>query len=139
MAAFSFPHHPVLLDPVLLPNNSPIIKNMSGLLMDHQIQEGNCLSQFFPSDDCAHGTPFERSCSTKVADLSDHDINNDENSVTKKHIMISTDSSTVVDNNKLESGEQVTQKVTTMDRKRRINRYGSSSNSTQSKVKLVFS
>ncbi|EXB54917.1 hypothetical protein L484_008847 [Morus notabilis] len=106
---------------------------MSGLLMDPQIQEGNCLSQFFPSDDCVHGTPFERSCSTKVADLSDHDINNDENSVTKKHIMISTDSSTVVDNSKLESGEQVTQKVTTMDRKRRINRYGSSSNSSQSK------
>lgn len=129
MAAFSYPHHPVVLDSVFLANNTPIFK-VSGL-MDHDENNNNnintnCFSQF---DQTVHGIQ-ESSCldhSSKVA-LSDN-----EPSVTKKQ---STESSTVLDN-KLESGEQVTQKVAPVEKKRRI-RNGSFSNSAQSKVKLKF-
>lgn len=66
--------------------------------------------------------------STKIATFSDN-----EPSVTKKQ---SPESSAVVD--KLETGEQVTQKVMTpMERKRRT-RNGSSPNSAQSKVNIEF-
>lgn len=130
MAAFSYPHHPVILDSVFIPNNTPVFK-MSGL-MDHEqnnnINSNIGFSQFCPSDQNVHGI-HESSCldhSSKVA------FSDNEPSVTKKQ---STESSTVVD--KLESGEQVTQKVTLMDKKRK-NRNGSFSNSAQSKVNQHF-
>lgn len=66
--------------------------------------------------------------STKVATFSDN-----EPSVTKKQ---SPESSTVVD--KLETGEQVTQKVMTPMEKKRRTRNGSSLNYAQSKVNRKF-
>ncbi|GMN56557.1 hypothetical protein TIFTF001_025661 [Ficus carica] len=148
MAAFSYPHHPVLLDPIFLPiNNSPIIKNNNNNNNSStSIPAQENLAEFFPNivlshhhhHHYGHGIPIELS---KVARSSndtyhDHD-HDDEPSVTHVNKLHSTDSSTVVDNNKLESGEQVTQQVTTttppppMDtRKRSRNRYGSSSTSS---------
>ncbi|PON77200.1 Basic helix-loop-helix transcription factor [Parasponia andersonii] len=126
MASFSDPHHPVVLDSIFLSNNTPIYE-ISGLLDQEENNNNsinnNGVSQFYPSDLTVHGV-HESSClyhSSKVA-LSDN-----EPSVTKKQ---STESSTVVD--KLESGEQVTQKVTPMEKKRK-NKNGSSSSSAQSK------
>ncbi|KAL5543819.1 hypothetical protein UlMin_007603 [Ulmus minor] len=133
MAAFSYPHHPLLLDSLFLPNSAPI--KIPGLI--DQVEDNNntnntnCFSQFYPSESVTHheipvdgNIIHESSClehSSKFA-LSDN-----ETSVTKKQ---NTESSTVVD--KLESGEQVTQKVTQMEKKRK-SRNGSSSNSAQSK------
>ncbi|KAK9278608.1 hypothetical protein L1049_028181 [Liquidambar formosana] len=124
MAAFSYQHHPFLLDSFL--PDTPI--KMSGFLDEGNINT-TCFSQFYPSDQPPQGIPVdvrihESSClehSSKAA-LSDN-----EPSVTKK---LSTDSSSVGD--KLESGEQVTQKVTPMEKKRK-NRDGSSLSSSQSK------
>lgn len=132
MAAFSYQHHhPFLLDSVFLPNTSPI--KVSGFMEEenNNINNSNLFSQFYPpkplQDIPLDGRVHETSCldySSKV-DLSDN-----EPSVTRKQ---STDSSTVVD--KLESGEQVTQTLPHMDKKRK-NRNGSSPNSAQSKVRL---
>lgn len=122
MAAFSY-HPAFLLDSIFLPNTP---SNNINIDDDH-------FSPSYPSEPLiqeVHNTDsraVESSCtvdhsSAKVS-LSDN-----EPSVTKKQ---STESSTVVD--KLETGEQVTQKVTSMDKKRK-NRNGSSLNSAQSKV-----
>ncbi|XP_062115842.1 transcription factor BC1-like [Humulus lupulus] len=135
MAAFSYPHHSILLDSVYLPNN--MFKNMCGL-MDQEEENTTtnnnntnyCFSNndFYSSDHQNHHgiLVHESSCvdhsSSKHGALS----SDNEPSVTKKQ---STESSTVVD--KLESGEQVTQKVTPMEKKRKTR--NGSSNSAQSK------
>uniref|UniRef100_A0A2P2J643 Uncharacterized protein MANES_14G046300 n=1 Tax=Rhizophora mucronata TaxID=61149 RepID=A0A2P2J643_RHIMU len=123
MAAFSYQqhHHSFLLDSIFLPNN-PVIRNMS---MEDGNLNINCFSQIYPPESLYEApldVSFHESShfdhSSKIA-LSDN-----EASVTKKQ---STDSSTVVD--KLESGEQVTQKVSAMEKKRK-NANGSSLNSS---------
>lgn len=118
MAAFSYSHHPFLHDSVFLPS-TPI--KMSGFMEDANLNTNNCFSQFYP---ISHN---EISCvldhSSKVA-LSDN-----EPSMTKKQS--NTESSSVVD--KLESGEQVTQKLPIMDKKRKSTN-GSSLSSALSKV-----
>ncbi|XP_031277311.1 transcription factor bHLH137 [Pistacia vera] len=129
MAAFSYQHrHPFLLDSGFLPNTNPI--KVSGYIEEenNDIDNSNLFSQFYPpkplQDIPLDARVHETSCldySSKVA-LSDN-----EPSVTRKQ---STDSSTVVD--RLESGEQVTQTLAHMDKKRK-NRNGSSPNSAQSK------
>lgn len=119
MAAFSYSHQPFLLDPVFLPN-TPI--KMSGFVEDGNLNT-NCFSQFYPSQQL-HETSCVLDPSSKVA-LSDN-----EPSMTKKQS--NTESSSVVD--RLESGEQVTQKLPTMDKKRK-SRNVSSLSSAQSKVK----
>ncbi|CAK7336805.1 unnamed protein product [Dovyalis caffra] len=131
MAAFSHQHEPLSVDSILLPNITTPIKNMNmyGFFEEagNEIST-NCFPQIYPPE-TFHETPsfdfrFHESShqdhSSKVS-LSDNEI-----SLSKKQ---STDSSTVVD--KLETGEQVTQKVTPMDRKRK-NTNGSL-NSAQSK------
>ncbi|XP_015578685.1 transcription factor bHLH137 [Ricinus communis] len=127
MAAFSYQqHHPFHLDSVFLPSASAI-KNLSGFLeKGNSIINTNYFSQFYPPlettpdlDVRFHETSPPIDHSSMVAALSD----NEPSSVTKKQ---STDSSTVVD--KFESGEQVTQKLAPMDKKRK-----SSFNSAQSK------
>uniref|UniRef100_A0A5B6ZZN9 BHLH domain-containing protein n=2 Tax=Davidia involucrata TaxID=16924 RepID=A0A5B6ZZN9_DAVIN len=110
MAAFSYQHHPFLLDSIFLPN-TPI--KMSGFSQETN-NTTTCSSQFYPPTDVSvHGSSLEHG--TKVA------LSNNEPSVTHKH---STNSSISV--------EQVTQKVTHMDKKRK-NRVGSSFSSAQSK------
>ncbi|KAL5791575.1 hypothetical protein ACOSP7_000169 [Xanthoceras sorbifolium] len=126
MAAFSYQHHhPFLLDSVFLPNTSPI--KVSDFMEEGSLNP-DFFSQFYPAT-----KPFdqefphpESSCvdhSSKVAlSLSD---NEPSSTLTRKQ---STESSTVVD--KLERGEQVTQTVNHMDKKRK-NRNGSSSSSSK--------
>lgn len=125
MAASSLPHHRFLLDSVFF-SNAPI--KISGF-MDEGNSNANCVPQFCTSNVFyeipVEQTNHESSCldySSKVA------LSDDEPSVTKKQ---STESSTAVD--KLESGDQVTQKVIPMDKKRK-NKNRSSLNSSKSKV-----
>ncbi|XP_068306255.1 transcription factor bHLH137 [Pyrus communis] len=130
MAAFSYqnPHHPSLLDSIFLPN-SPTTNNIN--------TDSNFSQSFYPSEPLTqeiqadnNSRAVESSCtmdhsSTKVA-FSD---NENDPSVTKNK---STESSIVVDVDRLEIGDQVTQKVTPMGKKRK-SRTGSSFNSAQSK------
>lgn len=89
----------------------------------------NCFSQFYPPE-----LPLQTPLDVRLQDTNplDHSsvlgLSDNEPSVTKKQ---STDNSTVVD--KLESGEQVIQKLPPADKKRK-HANGSSSNSAQSKV-----
>ncbi|KAA8542062.1 hypothetical protein F0562_023214 [Nyssa sinensis] len=119
MAAFSHQHHPFLLDSVFLPN-TPI--KMSVFSQEPNSTNTTCFSQIYPLE------PLREI----PADVSVHNSSlehgNNEPSVTYKHSANSSIS--MVD--KLESGEQVTQKVTHMDKKRK-NRVGSSFSSAQSK------
>lgn len=125
MAAFSYSHQPFLLDSVFLPN-TPI--KISGFMEDTNLNT-NFLSQFYPSQHFEDSPLDVRLQETSSLDLSSKiALSDTEPSVTKKQ---STESSSVVD--KLESGEQVTQKVPTMDKKRK-NRNLSSLSSAQSKV-----
>lgn len=127
MAAFSYQHPPFLLDSVFLPS-TPI--KMSGFM-----EEGNtttCFSQFFPSESL-HEVPADARVheSTSLQHSSKVTLSDNEPCVTQK---LSTDSSSVVD--RLELGEQVTQKVAPIERERkRKSRDGSSLTSAQSKVK----
>lgn len=129
MAAFSYQDYPLFpLDSIYLPNTPT--KNLSGFMEEGNINSTNCFSQFYPPE-TLHETPLDGRfhenssldhCSkTAISD-------NEPSAVTKKQ---STESSTVV--NKLESGEQVTQKVAPMDKKRK-NTNGSTLTSAQSKV-----
>ncbi|GMP34248.1 hypothetical protein CsSME_00007200 [Camellia sinensis var. sinensis] len=122
MAAFSFQHQPSLLDPTFLPDSSAFSQE------PNTTPTTNCFSQFYrlespqqiPVDVCFH----ESSClenGTKVGIR-----HNNEPSVTNKH---STDSSSMVD--KSESGEQATQKVIVIAKKRK-SMDGSSITSLQS-------
>ncbi|KAJ6748339.1 STEROL REGULATORY ELEMENT-BINDING PROTEIN [Salix purpurea] len=127
MAAFSYQHTPLFLDPVILPSITEPLKNMNNSMYWFYDEAGSfnnsCFSQVYPPE-TFHETPL---------DVRFHEISDNETSLTKKQ---STDSSTVVD--KLESGEQVTQKVTPVDRKRKTT--NGSLNSAQSKgVKEVKS
>ncbi|KAJ9676535.1 hypothetical protein PVL29_021848 [Vitis rotundifolia] len=125
MAAFSYQHPPFLLDSVFLPS-TPI--KMSGFM-----EEGNtttCFSQFFPSESL-HEVPADARVheSTSLQHSSKVALSDNEPCVTQK---LSTDSSSVVD--RLELGEQVTQKVAPIGRERkRKSRDGSSLTSAQSK------
>nr|WIE96072.1 basic helix-loop-helix transcription factor [Loropetalum chinense var. rubrum] len=126
MAAFSYQHHPFLVDSVFLPD-SPI--KMSGFMEEAGNINTTTFSQFYPSEplqeipvDFRIHANSSLEHSSKVA-ISDNELS----SVTKK---LSTDSSSVID--KLESGEQVTQKVTPTEKKRK-NMDGSSLTSAQSK------
>lgn len=132
MAAFSYQeqhhHHPFLLDSVnYFPNTTPT--KVSDFMEDATFNP-NFLSQFCPPTTTTgplHNP--EISCldhSSSMVGLSLSE-NEPSSTVTKKQ---SNESSTVVD--KLESGEQVTQTVNHMDKKRK-NRNGSSSNSALSK------
>ncbi|KAK0591168.1 hypothetical protein LWI29_036430 [Acer saccharum] len=128
MAAFSYQHHhPFLLDSVFLPN-TPI--KVSDFMEEASFNQ-SFFSQFYtpsppppPTKPLLHHPEIISSSSKVALSLSD---NEPCSTVTKKQ---STESSTVVD--KLESGEQVTQTVNQMDKKRK-NRNGSTSNSTLSK------
>jgi hypothetical protein len=125
MAAFSYQHHPFPIDSIFLPN-TPNIKMSS--FMEENINT-SCFSPLYPLEPM-QGIPVEvkiheSSCldhGSKVA------FSDNEPSLTKKQ---STESSTVVD--KLDSGEQVTQKVTPIEKKRK-NRNGASMTYAQSKV-----
>nr|UMB20802.1 transcription factor bHLH137 [Vitis amurensis] len=125
MAAFSYQLPPFLLDSVFLPS-TPI--KMSGFM-----EEGNtttCFSQFFPSESL-HEVPADARVheSTSLQHSSKVTLSDNEPCVTQK---LSTDSSSVVD--RLELGEQVTQKVAPIERERkRKSRDGSSLTSAQSK------
>ncbi|XP_042953757.1 transcription factor bHLH137-like isoform X3 [Carya illinoinensis] len=128
MAAFSYEHHlPFLLENSLFLPSSPI-KIMSSFVEENINPNG--FSQFYPHESIqeipADFGVYQSSFlehSSKGAYFSDN-----EASLTKKQI--STESSTVVD--KLDSGDQVTQKVTPMVKKR-SNRNGASLNCAQPK------
>ncbi|CAN6578648.1 unnamed protein product [Malus baccata var. baccata] len=130
MAAFSYQnlHHLSLLDSIFFPN-APTTNSIN--------TDSNFSQSFYPSEPFTqeiqadnNSRAVESSCtmdhsSTKVA-FSD---NENDPSVTKNK---STESSTVVDVDGIEIGDQVTQKVTPMGKKRK-SRTGSSFNSAQSK------
>ncbi|KAK3183226.1 hypothetical protein Dsin_030512 [Dipteronia sinensis] len=124
MAAFSYQHHhPFLLDSVFLPNTPIKVSDF----MEEASFNPSFFSQFYtppPTKPLLHHPEIISSSSKVAPSLSD---NEPCSTVTKKQ---STESSTVVD--KLESGEQVTQTVNQMDKKRK-NRNGSTSNSALSK------
>ncbi|XP_061338988.1 transcription factor BC1-like isoform X2 [Gastrolobium bilobum] len=102
MAAFSYQYHPFLVDSTFFPNPQ---------LPLHQEASSNVTNQ-------------ETSCVDQSSKIT---ISDNEPSVTKN---LSPQSSMVLD--KFETGEQVTQKVTPMEKKRRI-RNGSSLSNPQSK------
>ncbi|KAL6280830.1 hypothetical protein ACE6H2_017711 [Prunus campanulata] len=121
MAAFSY-HPAFLLDSIFLPNTA----NNIDIDDDH-------FSLSYPSEPLIQEVHTTDSRAVESSCTVDHSsakvsLSDNEPSVTKKQ---STESSAVVD--KLETGEQVTQKVTSMDKKRK-NRNGSSLNSAQSKA-----
>ncbi|KAK2974206.1 hypothetical protein RJ640_021497, partial [Escallonia rubra] len=124
MAAFSYQHHPFLLESVYLPNPH---SKMSGFL-----EEPNNTTTFFPQfqqPDPLQGTsPMD--VSVRQSSCLEHGtkvvVSYNEPSVTN-----SPDSSSVV-LDKIECGEQVTQRVIPMDKKR-MHKDGSSPNSAQSK------
>ncbi|KAK2662260.1 hypothetical protein Ddye_000834 [Dipteronia dyeriana] len=122
MAAFSYQHHhPFLLDSVFLPNTPIKVSDF----MEEASFNPSFFSQFYtpppPTKPLLHHPPQLNKVALSLSD------NEPCSTVTKKQ---STESSTVVD--KLESGEQVTQTVNQMDKKRK-NRNGSSSTSALSK------
>ncbi|KAJ7945646.1 Transcription factor protein [Quillaja saponaria] len=122
MESFSYQNHSSLLDSVL-PNTA--IK-VSALMkeMNHTVCTNPC-SQLCQS---LRETSIDvKSNETSCLDNNEPSVNNDP-SVTRKQ---STETSTMVD--KLETGEQVTQKVNPQEKKRKT-RNGSSLNSAQSKV-----
>lgn len=115
MAAFSYEHTPFPLDTLFLPPKESMI--YSNYLSHHHLyQESSCL-------DYTSSKP-----STTVSD--DNNNNEPSDSVTKK-MNTTPESSSVVD--LLENGEQVTQRLNPMDRKRK-NSSGSSFSTAQSKV-----
>ena len=124
MAAFSHQnhHHPSLFDSFFHLPNTPIIK-MSGLLEELD----NTNFQFYPSESLHQIPVDESSC------LENGTIVNNEPSVA--NFKQSPDNSLVVD--KPEIGEQVTQKVASMDKKRKI-RDGSSLSPAQAKVSVYY-
>ncbi|KAJ8752567.1 hypothetical protein K2173_005456 [Erythroxylum novogranatense] len=126
MSGFSYQHHPFVLDSVIL--QSTPIKNMSGFMENGNIKT-NCFSQFYPFESL-YETPVDVSFQeVSHVDQNSYVVPSDTetSSVTKKQ---STGSSTVV--NKLESGEQVTQVVIPMNKKRKHTN-GSTLTSAQSK------
>jgi hypothetical protein len=128
MAAFSsFHHNSFILDSNFLSTNTPNYLKMSSFVEEENINNTNSFSQFYPPQLVQEIPVQESSCldhTSKVA------FSDNEPCVTKKQ---NTESSMVVD--KLESGEQVTQKVTTpMEKKRKIRNRASLTSSTQSKV-----
>lgn len=138
MAAFSYQHPPLFLDSVILPNITTPIMNMNNSMYWFYDEAGgintNSFYQVYPPE-TFHEAPLD----VRFHEFSHHDhsskvsLSDNETSLTKKQ---STGSSTVVD--KLETGEQVTQEVTPVDRKRKTT--NGSLNSAQSKdVKEVKS
>ncbi|KAE8123801.1 hypothetical protein FH972_018726 [Carpinus fangiana] len=122
MAAFSYQHHPFPIESIFLPNTPPI--KMSSF-MEENINTSS-FSQFYPLEPTQE-IPVdvrihERSCLDHGSKVSDN-----KPSLAKKQ---STESSAVVD--KLDSGEQVTEKVTSTEKKRK-NRNGVSMTYAQSK------
>lgn len=111
MASYSFQSHPFLLDSIFLPNTSTT--KVSGFVEESNIINPNCFPQFY--QDSPVGSMLHQS------NCLDHS-SNEPSTVTKKQ-STDDDSSTAVD--KLESGEQVTQKKRT--------RNGTTSNSAQFK------
>ncbi|XP_020232909.1 transcription factor bHLH137 [Cajanus cajan] len=109
MAAFSYQYHPFLVDPAFFPNmhTPPSPPHFH-----------------FPQETSPNVTNQETSCVDQSSKIT---ISDNEPSVTKN---LSPQSSMVVD--KLETGEQVTQKVTPVQKKRRT-RNGSSLSNPQSK------
>ncbi|KDP22555.1 hypothetical protein JCGZ_26386 [Jatropha curcas] len=137
MATFSSnQHYPSHLDSVFLPNTP--FKNLSGFMEEANIiNNTNSFSQFYPphqQDFPQIESPPDVRFYYAATSLLDHNnssmvaLSDNEPSVTKKQ---STESSTVVD--KLESGEQVTQMVTPMPKKRKYSNGSSCNNSSQSK------
>ncbi|KAM5571566.1 transcription factor bHLH137 [Rosa sericea] len=131
MAAFSYQHvlhHPFLFDSIFFPGTPTSTNSNNNHFSQSQYPSEPFVEQMnipVESARVAESSSCIDQSSTKIATFSDN-----EPSVTKKQ---SPESSAVVD--KLETGEQVTQKVMTpMERKRRT-RNGSSPNSAQSKVK----
>ncbi|KAI4336376.1 hypothetical protein L6164_014910 [Bauhinia variegata] len=127
MAAFSYQYHPLLVDPALLPNTFKL-----SVFSDHAHANTVPSSQFYPASEpllepSINVTNHETSCvdqSSKIA-ISD----NEPSFVTKNQ---SPETSMVVD--KLETGEQVTQKVTPVQKRRRNrnrNRNGGSPQSSK--------
>lgn len=133
MAAFSYQHvlhHPFLFDSIFLPGTPTTTNNNHHLSQSHHPSEPFLVQEMNPVDSArvAESSSCIDQSSTKVATFSDN-----EPSVTKKQ---SPESSTVVD--KLETGEQVTQKVMTPMEKKRRTRNCSSLNYAQSKVNRKF-
>ncbi|XP_047168515.1 transcription factor bHLH137-like isoform X2 [Vigna umbellata] len=114
MAAFSYQYHPFLVDPAFFPSNMNTPSSPSP-------------PQFhLPQETSFNLTNQEISCVDQSSKIT---ISDNEPSVTK---ILSPQSSVVVD--KLETGEQVTQKVNTPPLKKRRTRNGSSlTSNTQSK------
>lgn len=130
MAAFSYQHvlhHPFLFDSIFLPGTPTTTNNNHYLSQSHHPSEPFLVQEMNPVDRAraAESSSCIDQSSTKVATISDN-----EPSVTKKQ---SPESSTAVD--KLETGEQVTQKVMTPMEKKRRTRNCSSLNYAQSKAK----
>ncbi|KAA8540634.1 hypothetical protein F0562_024447 [Nyssa sinensis] len=126
MAAFSYQqYHPFLLDSVFLPNTPIKISGFS----EEPNNTTSCFSQFFPPE------PLQE---IPAANVSVHDHSSCLEHGTKVALDIHEPSVTYITNSsismvdKLESGEQVTQKVTPMVKKRK-NRDASSISSAQSK------
>ncbi|GKV17406.1 hypothetical protein SLEP1_g27921 [Rubroshorea leprosula] len=116
MAAFSYEQHlPFLLDSVCSPTK------LSGFMEEGNIFDTNCFSPFYLPDPWPETTLLDHSSKLAVSE------DNEPSSVIRKQ---STESSIVVD--KIESGEQVTQNVSQMRRKRK-SRNGSSLNPDPSK------
>ncbi|XP_059644568.1 basic helix-loop-helix protein 80-like isoform X2 [Cornus florida] len=125
MAAFSYQHHPFLVDSVFTP-----IK-MSGFSEEpnNTTTTTTTFSQFHPFEP----PPLQDHHHQQINPVHESNNNNEPSVMTCKH---STDSSISVADHKLESGEQVTQKVSPMDKKRK-NRDGSSSFSTSVQSKDI--
>ncbi|KAI4343563.1 hypothetical protein L6164_010897 [Bauhinia variegata] len=126
MAAFSFQYdHPLLVDPApaLLPNTFKL-----SVFSDHvhTITNPAPPSQFYPYHQPLLHHPSTINVTTSCVDQSSKiTISDNEPSVTKNH---SPETSMVVD--KLETGEQVTQKMAPAEKKRR-NRNGNSPQSSK--------
>ncbi|KAL4362330.1 hypothetical protein GQ457_04G035970 [Hibiscus cannabinus] len=108
MAAFSFQSHPFLLDSVFLPN-TPTAPKVSGFFDEPNVHvHPHCFSQFY-QEPSPVGPFFHESSSVDNSSKAVHSDNELSTLTAKKQ---STDEhSTVVD--KLENGEQVTQKKRT--------------------------
>ncbi|KAK6924611.1 Myc-type, basic helix-loop-helix (bHLH) domain [Dillenia turbinata] len=136
MAAFSYQHPPFIFDSIFLPNSVLPIKAHNSLQEDGNIINTNTfIPQFYPSDNVQEipvnnivGTLTHETACPKVP-LPHSDA--EPSTVIEKQ---RTDTSSM-DDHKLESGEQVTQKITTpiMEKKRKGREIRSSRNSAQSK------
>ena len=126
MAAFSSQYyHSFVVDSACFSITPPIINTSSNFLPSpHYLHNNNIQETSYSVTDNKETSCFEQSSKVTISDI--------ELSVVKNH---SPETSMVVD--KLEKGEQVTQKVVTPMEKKRRARNGSSSSDPLSKVNFL--